>query len=190
MQITEEPKALAPPHHEASDRPKGCHFEFTLDKAVFGEATIDPLRLRKDLFELAHFYPGLRIELGGERFVSQHGLLELAYHFYQSSSLFSPVKTFSTQAMQDGIQINIAAIGSAQSTTQYISWVNGGRSIQGGSHVAGAQSAFEAIGWQPETVLVHVIMHQPKFASPTRDFLNEPNVEAVIKQILLKSLPS
>ena len=70
------------------------------------------------------------------------------------------------------------------------SYVNLVPTAQGGTHVNGAKAAFEAIGWQPETVLVHVIMHQPKFASPTRDFLNEPNVEAAIKQILQKSLPS
>lgn len=184
-----EGKALAPPHHEASAQPKGSRFEFTLDKAVFGDAKIDTLLLRKDIFELAHFYPGLRIELGDECFISQHGLLELAYQFYLSRDLFSRIKTFNTQAMQNDIQISIAAIGTTESDTQYISWVNGGRSIKGGSHVNGVASAFEAIDWQPEIVLVNVIMHDPKFAGPTRDFLQDEKVKIAITEVLKKSLP-
>ena len=111
-------------------------------------------------------------------------------YLHHAESLFTPAKTFHTQTTQDGIEVSIAALGTASTRTQYISWVNGGRSIQGGTHVNAMQSAFESVSWEPEVALVNVIMHRPNFASPTRDLLQDEKVGVVVRELMKKSLTS
>jgi DNA gyrase subunit B len=69
-----------------------------------------------------------------------------------------------------------------------LSWVNGGRTYEGGSHVQGVSSVLEEVGLKPSLILIHVIMHNPDFAGPIKTKLNVPHIQEVIKNALRKPL--
>jgi len=58
----------------------------------------------------------------------------------------------------------------------------------GGTHVNGIESSFSKTDWQPKMVFLHVIMHDPKFAGPTRDELCNAKIAAVLENLLLKPI--
>ena len=105
----------------------GTTIELTLDSEIFGETKFDLFDLRKTMFEVAHFYPGLVIEFQSERFYSEQGLLDLAYFYYQGPleriAKSNPIKFFFDGEINQ-VQLNVAAIGNASddSETRLLSW--------------------------------------------------------------------
>lgn len=169
--------------------PKGTQIEVVLDPDIFGDNALDMFKLRKTMFELAHFFPGLTVELENERFFSKNGLLDLASILYKRPSKFqAQPRRFFFSGKQDDIQIQVAAIGQSDSGTEYISWVNGIETVEGGTHVKGLHHALTTAQWCPEIALVYIIMHNPKFAGPCVDKLCSTNVAQVIKALLVEPL--
>ncbi len=80
--------------------------------------------MRKTLFELAHFYPGLLIEFQEERFKSSTGLLDLALIKLSKPSVFqrSPALTFNFSKVITGVHLQACAVGEDEET-EVISWV-------------------------------------------------------------------
>jgi len=56
-----------------------------------------------------------------------------------------------------------------KSETQFISWVNGGATVLDGVHVNSMKSLLSKIGWTPAVAVIHTVMHDPKFAGPSKD---------------------
>jgi len=117
---------------EKSKKPSGTTFKLKLDNKIFGKNAFDMPQLRKTVFELAHFYPGLTLEFQDERFHSKEGLLDLANFFYKKpSNSLSLTKQFSFTGKSENVQVHLAAIGDSSNETEYFSWVNGrGNSCQ------------------------------------------------------------
>jgi len=173
---------------------KGTQLEIVLDPEIFGNPPLNSLNmpeLRKTMFELAHFFPGLTVELESERFFSKNGLLDLAVIFYKRPPAFrQPPRQFFFAGQQEEVQIQVAAMGKADadSATEYNAWVNGTESVAGGTHVKGLHNAFVTAQWQPKVALIHVIMHNPQFANPCKDKLSSPHVIRVIEALLEEPL--
>jgi len=69
-------KITAPLTVEKDVSPSGTLTEIRIDEKIFGSAKPDLISLRKTLFEIAHFYPGLIIHLNTECFCAKNGLGE------------------------------------------------------------------------------------------------------------------
>jgi DNA gyrase subunit B len=139
------------------------------------------------MFELAHFYPGLVVEFQDERFVAKNGLLDLACIHYKNMpaawALDPPIKFFHS-GITEGVQIQVAAIGETGDETEYLSWVNGASTVEGGTHVEGLKLAFSEACWNPKLALIQVIMHDPRFAGPSKDALRSIDVKDEVKEYL------
>lgn len=169
--------------------PKGTKIELTLDKELFGNNTVEMFELRKTMFEVAHFYPGIVIELQNERFCSDNGLLDLAYILYKRYSSFSqPQKKFYFNGRKDDVQIQVAAIGDSDDKTDYCSWVNGSESVKGGTHVEGLKRTFRKISWTPKVALIHLVMHDPSYAGLCKDALCNKEIVDLIDGMLSESI--
>jgi DNA gyrase subunit B len=68
------------------------------------------------------------------------------------------------------------------------SWVNGARTVDQGSHVTGMLNTLEAVNWDPELMLIHVIMHDPAYAGPSRSQLDVPHVAQAVQAALQELL--
>lgn len=169
----------------------GTELEIKLDSELFQGNQPDLCELRKTLFELAHFYPGLVVEFQEERFIARRGLLDLAYIQYSNPpaawSLDPPLKYF-FEGSENNIQVQVAALGETDSTTKFKSWVNGVETVEGGKHISGMITALKNANWNPRLAFIHVIMHDPKFAGPSKDLLRNLEVENVIAKLLTVSL--
>ncbi len=171
--------------------PSGTTFEIKLDKDLFENNKPDHFDLRKTMFELAHFYPGLVVEFQDERFVAKTGLLDLACIHYQNIPVAwahdPPIKFFYSGITKE-VQIQVAAIGETDGDTEYLSWVNGASTVEGGTHVEGLKLAFKEARWSPKLALIQVIMHDPRFAGPSKDALRSIDVKDEVKEYLSKLL--
>lgn len=176
---------------EKTSRPKGTKIELTLDKKLFGNYTVEMFELRKTLFEVAHFDPGIIIELQNERFCSNDGLLDLAFMLCKRHSAFSrPPRKFYFNGKKDDVQVQVAAIGDSDEGTHYFSWVNGSESVEGGTHVEGLQRVFGKIGWVSKVALIHLVMHDPSYAGPCKDALCNREIIEVIEEMLMEPIIS
>lgn len=175
---------------EEIESKSGTELKFKLDSELFQQYKPDISELRKTLFELVHFYPGLIIEFQNERFVSDRGLLDLAYFWYSkppSAWAQEPPVGFYFEGNKKNIQIQVATLG-CDEKTEIKSWVNGIETVEGGSHITGLYKAFKNVNWTPRLALVHVIMYDPKFAAPSKDKLCHADSAQVIEELVTDSL--
>ena len=121
--------------------------------------------------------------------MSAKGLLDLAYICYSNppAAYSESPRSYFFEVVQDNIQIQVAALGEAEST-EYRSWVNGVATVEGGTHIEGLEKAFTDNHWSPKLALIHVIMHDPKYAGPLRDKLCNKEVVDVIQKLLAETL--
>jgi len=169
---------------------QGTKVHVQLSKEVFGHRTPHLPSLRRTLFEVAHFYPGLVVELQDERFVSRWGLLDLAFALLSPSSAqatYPPPPEFSYSGILDGVQLQVAAVGEAKKTA-FRSWVNGLETEAGGAHVNALKRALAKVDWTPAVALVQVIMHRPEFAGPTKSSLKSRSVAPALRKMLVPAL--
>jgi DNA gyrase subunit B len=76
----------------------------------------------------------------------------------------------------------------SSTTTQTYSWVNGGISAAGGSHVDGFKLALQEVQWQPAGLMINVTMFDPEFAGPTKTRLVVPKIAEIVKEALTEAL--
>lgn len=184
-------KVLSEMTKEPYSGESGTKFEVQIDTKLFEGHKPDFLSLRKTMFELAHFYPGLIVEYQDERFVAQQGLLDLAHIYYENDPAckreINPAK-FYYQGRQDATYIQVAAVGDSDDVPLLRSWVNGSPSVEGGTHTDGLMLALNEVGWSPKLALIQVIMHDPKYAGPSRDALRNPETKEVVQNLLSSPL--
>ena len=157
-----------------------------LDPEIFEGHTPDFQAIHQTLFETAHFYPGLKFSFDQEIYYEQKGLKALAEY------MLSPIKTnqrqFYYHAQHEYLDLHLALMGETKNQSQIKSWVNGTATPEHGSHVQGLLTALTKLNWQPEVILIHVIMHNPRFAGPCRnELVHEPTAQ-LIENIVLTEL--
>lgn len=150
-----------------SSGPLGTSFKLRLSSDLVG--TPDLAALSEKLETQTYLYPNLQVTLNDKAFVAPEGLLDLARQISKGeadgSLCFYCHETFGD------IHIQAALIGRTVESRIQRSWVNGQESHYDGSHIRGLKRALDSFGWQPEVSLLHIIMHDPKFAGPTKDIL-------------------
>lgn len=177
-----------------SDR--GTAIDIVADVEVFGESVFDVDRLRAILFEDAHLYEGLVVEMNGERFVAPDGLASLLKVRFSNSPNARVGETISIRVPGDRIDLRLAFIPIPTDRPSQLpdltpvmeSWINGRFMTEGGTHLEGARDAFEALGIRPAVTLMHLIMQEPEFAGPTQGRLSAPWVRDEVSHCLRKSL--
>ncbi len=174
---------------------RGTKIEVTPDPEIFPAAHPRSDVVRWHLFETAHLVRGLEIRFQRERFYAPQGLLQLLpfLGFIDRSDSFMRSNTshrpFQATVKSQDISIDAVAYGFSDSSQPHIySWVNGALSPAAGSHVTGFLEALAAVGWQPASLLIHVIMFDPEFAGPTRTQLAVPKIAEIVKEALIELL--
>jgi len=107
-------KIITPLTTENDTNPSGTSIEIRIDEKIFDHAKPDLISLRKTLFEIAHFYPGLIVHLNAECFCAENGLLDLAQIYYQDKPAqygFEMPPRFSFEGQHENVWISAAAIG-------------------------------------------------------------------------------
>ncbi len=169
---------------------KGTSICFRLDSTVFKDLLPCPRTLRRLIFEAAHLFPGVSLALSQEVFHANNGLADLASLYYQRTSPFEwqEPEPFALNTRYDDVEINVGAVGESTSEPLYRSWANGSSTGLHGTHVDGLRDAFRSVKWKPAVAMIHVIMHQPEFAGPTRSRLANAHVRKVVRECVKPAL--
>ncbi len=169
---------------------RGTRIEITPDPEIFKDAQLRSSIIRWHLFKTAHLVKGIEIRFGRERFYAPEGLVELLpFIDADRSSLTANRLPFHQTLKVEGVLIDAVASGQLASNKPKIySWVNGGMSESGGSHVEGFLAALDEFEWNPAVVLIHVVMFDPEFAGPTKAKLDVPIVAELVRSTLIEPL--
>lgn len=168
---------------------KGRSLSFRLDGKVLSHKLPDSRMLRRMMFEAAHLFPRIALDLGRECFCPANGLADLSA-LYHLPAPFAEPRSFSLNTRAGEVHINIATIGGSASNVEYRSWANGAPTSLHGSHVDDLRDALRWAEFRPALGLIHVVMHHPEFAGPTRGCLNNPEVRTVVRECLKPALKS
>jgi len=188
----------ADPFFQNSNKPdRGTRIIYKADPEIFGEQLTDASCLRSRMFDAAHLHPGIVIELQNERYCAPGGLGDLV----SFNSFVPAADCFVLNTMHDEVAIHAAASSStlrsvaifndSDEVTQWTTWANGTRTIYGktsGTHQDAFAEALESVGWRPRIAMIHVVMHQPKFAGPTKTLLDVPEKKAAMVEALIPAL--
>ncbi len=189
-QLFGQGKVFSKAKHQAGQfEPKTC-FTVWLDQTIFPHIQTDQNGLRTAIKELIHLYPGLFIHLNREVFHSQEGLLELAKNLNAGRQVS---KQYTAKGVTSGIEYHVAVLCPAEGNDaqpRVISWVNGCQSKAHGSHVDGLKAALRDQQVNFNLALINVIMHEPRYAGPTRDRLIVDKAEDVIYEVMMRSISS
>lgn len=162
------------------------------DTKLFRAYEIPEHRLRRLLFEGVHLFPGLSVAFQEEKFYSENGLSDLAA--FEAQSDFTALNRVHSQRhfgynyTDEQVSFIFACRGSAKEETRFISWVNGGLTGLGGSHVEGIKDAIYGLDWKPAVALIHVVMREPLYAGPVKDALNVPGLQETVRDALLEPI--
>jgi DNA gyrase subunit B len=168
----------------------GTRIEVTPDPEIFKGAKLRSSTIEWHLFETAHLVKGIEIRFGRERFYAPEGLVQLLpFIDLDRSSLTATRLPFHKTLKVEGVLIDAVASGQLSSNQPKIySWVNGGMSELGGSHVDGFLAALDELAWNPAVVLIHVVMFDPAFAEPTQAKLDVPSIMELVRSTLIEPL--
>ena len=171
---------------------RGTRIHVVPDPEIFGQTEPRIGVIRGALFETAHLFSGLRIDFHGERFQVANGLQMLGFMLLRSFSLSGGSKPlpFHVTLQTENVRIEVAVFGEQRSRPQMLSWVNGARTPDHGSHVEGLSRALKEVGWRPALSLIHIVMFDPAFAGPTATKLDVPHIREVIQNNLREPLLS
>lgn len=170
----------------------GTTISIKLDKDIFGSHEPNLLELRKVIFELAHLYPGLHINFNQERFFSSNGLTDYGFLLWKRDCTPNNAahRMFGHRGIVGEIEYQVAAMGHEENCPVIYSWVNGMSTVENGTHVQGFMNALGNNGWNPQIALVHVVMHNPRYAGPCRDALRSKQVQELLESELTNPIAS
>lgn len=168
---------------------KGTTIRLTPHFDIFGNCQPRTAVVRKVLFEVAHLFAGLKVHFQEECFFAPEGLKMLGSILIDRAVAYEVDREpFYAKLKYEDIEIEAAAFDDNSTQEKILSWVNGVRTVDLGSHVAGFQAALHSINWNPQIIFIHVIMHNPCYAAPIKTKLDVPEVEKKIKQALKEPL--
>lgn len=172
---------------ESVERPGLTSITAVADAGIFNSFGIPSQRLRRTLFEGVHLFPGLAVSFQEERFFSKDGLVDLAT--FDASTVLDFFTTsescgkFGYNFEGGEVSFTFSGYGNAE-TCRFISWVNGARTVLGGSHLDGVKDVLHELGWTPTVAMIHVIMKKPQFAGPTKGKLRAEKVREIVRDTL------
>ncbi|MEO1029434.1 MAG: hypothetical protein AAFX02_10310, partial [Pseudomonadota bacterium] len=163
----------------------GTSISLKLEPHIFGRHVPNLRALRSELIDQAAQYPGLRVALNGEIFLSENGLLDLAETIHTKQ--FGPSRNkrkVRLELSHPFVKLQIALIGDAIGVEIQKSWANGVHTRDGGSHIEGLDQALQMFGWRPAVRLIHAIMMEPEYAGPTKDTLHVPQLTPIVRDLV------
>ena len=182
---------VSPPRIVRDKSGRGTRIFLAPDVAVFGPTTVSAGKERARLFVAAHLFPRLTIHFQSETFHAPGGLADLAaldYHLHRPADRRFPTpRVFRFHAKAGDLTLSAAATGTASGKSLWSSWVNGSRTVDG-THCEGFRDALRLARWKPAVVLLHAVMHEPRYAGPVRDYLEVPEIRGQVSQALAPSL--
>lgn len=180
-------------HAAESDcsRTRGTRVSGTVDRTIFS-APIPLAIARKKCFEAVHLMPGLKTKVNEEVFHAPGGLLALA-EFEAATLPWAFRLDFQNHRFghnYDGefLSFSMACLGQTDGDTEVLSWVNGGRTPEHGTHVDGALGALKAVGWKPSVLTISVVMKEPRYAGPVKQQLATAEVKKIVRNELKRAL--
>jgi DNA gyrase subunit B len=150
--------------------------------------------IRAELFQVAHLFPGLKVGFQDETFHAPCGLADLAYIELRETAMeeacWENKPVFHLQTRHEDITIHAAALGGAETERDcaWHTWVNGSLTVLHGTHRDGFMDALTQVQWKPVIAMLHVVMHDPRYAGPTRDCMIVKAVREKVCQGILPAL--
>lgn len=177
------------------DRTQMC-VVFRPDPEIFTHTEFDVARVRTRLTEMAATFPGLATDLCHgtedmqeyEHIRMPNGMADMARVLMKDAGEDDPVprEPFRLRVDQGGLSFDVAfqwhtgqEMGDGETS---FSWGNTVRT-RSGSHVLGVREAVKAAGLDdvPHLACVSVFVPQPRFSSPLKDVLNNPEVRTLLR---------
>lgn len=176
--VPEQPSSMP------SNRPPGTQVYVRPDPQIFNPTIPIWSRLRARCFELSHLLPGVVIHCGPEQFLAPNGLLDLAYMLIGTGT--HGLRYVQVKQRLDFIDLDLVLCFSSCHGDQLkvVSFCNGSRTRQHGSHLEGVQAALSSAGLRPVGILLHTIHHHAHYSGPTRGRLDMPAVAALLEEQL------
>jgi DNA gyrase subunit B len=169
---------------------KGTCISFRLDSDVFKAKLPCPRTMRRLIFEAAHLFPGITLALGREVFHAPDGLADLASLYYlraETNQRQEPVP-FALRTRNNDVEVNVGVVGESTAEPFFRSWANGSSTGLHGTHLDGLRDALRSVHWVPAVAMIHVIMHRPEFAGPTRGRLANTHVRQIVRECVQPAL--
>ena len=155
----------------------GTEISFCPDPEIFETINNSREFWEEDVRNAAYLCPKISYSYLEEEYYSESGLSDLISDLSPRFSMRQSVSDFYVDL----------AIGGKAEAVEWMSWVNGTKTPQHGSHVTAVKQALKNMDLSPSKVLIHVIGKTPKFAGPTRGEFCAPDlVEPLVIEILNK----
>lgn len=170
---------------------KGTSITFTADLDVL-EASLPRMHvLRRRLFDVAHLFPGMKVQLGDETFHAPGGLADyvqfLASQNEDPCHASTPSRLLHVRHESDELTVEAAAVGSS-AKCQWLSWCNGTGTRLHGTHVDGFRDALRRKDWTPAVAMISVIMKQPRFSAPMRSKVVNAELRGQVRRVVLEAM--
>ena len=95
---------------------------------------------------------------------------------------------FATSGRAGDVEYFAAAAGTANGDTEWRTWCNGFRLYEHGSNKIAFVRALRTVKFSPSIAVIHVLMHDPRFTSPTKGLLNNPELEVPLAEAIRHAL--
>ncbi|MFO0976182.1 MAG: ATP-binding protein [Planctomycetaceae bacterium] len=165
---------------------RGTTVEFIPDPEIFGRFQVDAAQVRGAVQETAYLHPGLRVHFQTEHFHFPDGLAELVRSELPQTGSDGPV--FSVKGRTGDVEYFAAAAGTADGETNWRTWCNGFPLYQHGSNKIAFVRALRTAKYSPAIAVIHVLMHDPRFTSPNKGLLNNPEIEKPLAAAIRETL--
>lgn len=167
----------------STDQPNGTYVEFHPDNNIFKGFKFNEEYIIERIWDYVYLNTGLTIHFNGEKYFSKNGLLDLLSNRVDVERLRYPIIHLK------GDDIEIAMSHGNHYGEQYVSFVNGQNTTQGGTHLNAFKAAivktirdFYGKNFDPQDIrtaivaAVSVKVQEPVFESQTKTKLGSANI--------------
>jgi topoisomerase IV subunit B len=168
---------------QQTTEPNGTYVEFVPDQVIFKGFKFNDEYIIERIWDYAYLNTGLTIHFNGEKYISKNGLLDLLSNRVDVERLRYPIIHLK------GHDIEIAMSHANHYGEQYVSFVNGQNTTQGGTHLNAFKTAlvktireFYNKNFDPQDIRTAIIaalsvkVMEPIFESQTKTKLGSTNV--------------
>lgn len=166
-----------------SGEPSGTLVEFMCDNSIFHNFKFNTEFLEEQIWNYAYLNTGLRIYFDGQTYFSKNGLLDLLSRRVDEDKIRYPI------IYLKGVDIELAMTHANHYGEQYLSFVNGQNTTQGGTHLNAFRTAlvktlrdfynknYDAADIRASIIAaISVRVQEPVFESQTKTKLGSLNV--------------
>ena len=163
---------------------KGTWIQLVANSEIFAVSHWDPSWVANKLSEVACLFPGFRIQANDDVFLRQRGLADWCDRLAQEKDEAIDKPSFWVHEKFGEYQIQAAASGLTEGDTEFRVFANGNTCHEGGTHLTALKRVLSSVNYKPSVAMIHVILHSPIFAGPTRSKLEmeeifDPIYEAI-----------